>query len=101
MASTYDLFIIALTVLLPLTWYFRESIPFIGGKPTAPIGSAAGASSNKKVEEGDPRDFVGKMERGVSLTEHGVQSARGLFVTEQAMCDVLRFADGHGGGVRN
>ncbi|WVQ84078.1 hypothetical protein IAT38_006223 [Cryptococcus sp. DSM 104549] len=62
MPSPIDLVIILLTVSLPLLWFFRESLPIIGGKPRP---AAAGASGSKKaaVEEGDPRDFVGKMTR--------------------------------------
>jgi len=59
-----DLTIIGLTLLLPLLWFFRESLPFIGGKPRAKV--AAPTTTKRKEDEGDPRDFVGKMQRGVS-----------------------------------
>jgi len=59
-----DLTIIFLTLLLPLLWYFRESLPIIGGKPKSATTTGA---PKKREEEGDPRDFVGKMERGVSF----------------------------------
>lgn len=59
-----DLTIIVLGVILPLLWFFRESLPIIGGKPRST--GAPVAASKKKEEEGDPRDFVGKMQRGVS-----------------------------------
>ena len=62
-----DLTIVLLTLLLPLLWYFRESLPIIGGKPKKV--SATGAPK-KREEEGDPRDFVSKMGRGVSVLLH-------------------------------
>lgn len=61
-----DLTIVGLAILLPLLWYFRESLPIIGGKPRAAV--SVPAHSKRKEDEGDPRDFVGKMQRGVSLT---------------------------------
>ncbi|WWC87086.1 uncharacterized protein L201_001972 [Kwoniella dendrophila CBS 6074] len=64
MATQLDILIILLTVSLPLLYLFRESLPFIGGKPIAPKQNGLAASKiNKVEEEGDPRDFVGKMER--------------------------------------
>lgn len=69
MPAPIDLFILALTILLPLAWYFRDSLPIIGGRSKAGgagSGGAAGIGKKGAVEEGDPRDFVGKMERGVS-----------------------------------
>lgn len=66
MASPIDYVIILLTIVLPLTYYFRESLPFIGGRP-ATASSNGHAVPKRKEEEGDPRDFVGKMERAVSL----------------------------------
>ena len=64
--SPVDLTIVLLTLLLPLLWYFRESLPIIGGKPKNVTTNAP----RKREEEGDPRDFVGKMERGVSFGQH-------------------------------
>ena len=68
MPSTTDLVIIALTVLLPLLFFFRNSLPFIGAKPASANGVYANGHGPRKKEEGggDPRDFVGKMEKGVS-----------------------------------
>lgn len=69
MPAAIDLFILSLTILLPLAWYFRDSLPIVGGRARAGASSsrAAGGPAKKgAVEEGDPRDFVGKMERGVS-----------------------------------
>jgi NADPH-ferrihemoprotein reductase len=62
-----DLTIILLTLLLPLLWYFRESLPIVGGKAKKITTTGA---SKKREEEGDPRDFVAKMERGVSPILH-------------------------------
>jgi len=68
MPTVIDLVIIFLTISLPLAFWFRESIPFIGGKPRSALTSnGVAASAKSKVEEGDPRDFIGKMERGVSI----------------------------------
>jgi len=72
MPSPVDLVIILLAIALPLLFIFRESIPGIGGrKPTLPgddsaerktdVAGAAGAY------DGDPRDFVEKMNKLVSL----------------------------------
>ncbi|ODN75426.1 hypothetical protein L202_06577 [Cryptococcus amylolentus CBS 6039] len=61
MPGATDTVIIALTILLPLLYFFRNSLPFIGGKPkNAP---SAAVSEKTAVEEGDPSDFVGKMAR--------------------------------------
>lgn len=66
MASPIDYVIILLTIILPLAYYYRDSLPVIGSKPAA--SSLNGhAAPKRKEEEGDPRDFVGKMERAVSL----------------------------------
>ncbi|GFZ49232.1 NADPH-hemoprotein reductase [Saitozyma sp. JCM 24511] len=61
MPSPVDLTILLLTILLPLAWWFRNSLPIIGGKPRAAL--TTNGSASRKVDEGDPRDFVGKMER--------------------------------------
>lgn len=66
MASQVDLLIIALAVILPLLFWFRESIPFIGKPKGDEFGRSAGDSAAAEEEEGDPRDFVGKMTRAVS-----------------------------------
>jgi NADPH-ferrihemoprotein reductase len=66
MPSPLDLTIIALTLLLPIMFWFRESLPFIGAKRRAAVST--GNVTKAKVDEGDPRDFVGKMERAVSIT---------------------------------
>ncbi len=69
MPSAVDLVIVFLTIALPLAFWFRNSIPFIGGKPRAAVSNGINGHGAKasKVDEGDPRDFVGKMERGVSF----------------------------------
>jgi NADPH-ferrihemoprotein reductase len=67
MASPIDLLIIFLTIALPLAFYFRDSLPIIGTKAKTLSPSANGhAAPKKREDEGDPRDFVGKMERAVS-----------------------------------
>lgn len=70
MATSVDWLIVGLAILLPLLWWNRNSLPFIGGKPRA--AGAAVASSNAAggaaaEEVGDDRDFYDKMKRGVSF----------------------------------
>lgn len=65
MATTVDLVIIALVVVLPLLFFFRNSLPFIGGKPR----QVASAVASKVADEGDERDFFDKMQRGVSFQQ--------------------------------
>lgn len=67
MASPFDLLILFLTIALPLAYYFRDSLPIIGAKSSPSTVLSNGNVSKKREEEGDPRDFVGKMERAVSL----------------------------------
>lgn len=66
MASPIDYVIILLTIILPLAYYYRDSLPIVGGKPAASTSNGH-AAPQRKEEEGDPRDFVGKMDRAVSL----------------------------------
>ena len=61
--GTYDLTLVILTLALPLLWWFRESLPFIGSKPRLPTSNGTAKTA---VDEGDPRDFVQRMERAVS-----------------------------------
>ncbi|EIW68745.1 hypothetical protein TREMEDRAFT_71903 [Tremella mesenterica DSM 1558] len=57
MPSPIDIVILLLTIILPLGWYFRNSLPLIGTKrPPTQV-------KTKVEEDGDPRDFVSKMER--------------------------------------
>lgn len=65
--SQVDLVILFLAVALPLLWWFRESLPFIGGKPASAADASLKRGGAGADDEGDPRDFVGKMERGVSI----------------------------------
>jgi NADPH-ferrihemoprotein reductase len=96
MPSPIDLTILLLTILLPLAWWFRNSLPIVGGKPRAAL--TTNGSASRKVDEGDPRDFVGKMERAVSMiavsrcTRHIAPFAL-LIVSEQTLCHVLRLPD--------
>jgi NADPH-ferrihemoprotein reductase len=69
MASPFDLLILFLTFALPLAYYFRDSLPIIGAKAGPASVVSNGHVPKKREEEGDPRDFVGKMERAVSLLE--------------------------------
>lgn len=67
MLSAVDIVIITLTVALPLLYFFRESLPFIGGKTRAAAPHAA-VTNKANVDEGDPSDFVGKMTRAVRVS---------------------------------
>lgn len=77
MASPVDIVLIVLTILLPILFIYRDSLPYIGGKSASSASSAAAAAGNgangiggkdgEKREVGDPRDFVEKMESAVSL----------------------------------
>jgi NADPH-ferrihemoprotein reductase len=71
MASPFDILILLLTIGLPLAYYFRDSLPIIGGKSNPAAAVTNGHATKKREEEGDPRDFVGKMERAVSLNRMG------------------------------
>lgn len=67
MLSAIDIVIITLTIALPLLFFFRESLPFIGGKTRAAAPHAA-IANKASVDEGDPSDFVGKMTRAVRVS---------------------------------
>lgn len=67
MPSAVDIVIIVLTVALPVLYFFRESLPFIGGRTRAAAPHAPVANKTS-VEEGDPSDFVGKMRRAVRVS---------------------------------
>lgn len=71
MASPVDMIIIVLTIALPLLFFFRNSLPFIGGRSRDGADGASAGSlkrSSTGMDEGDdPRDFVDKMARGVSV----------------------------------
>lgn len=67
MPSAVDIVIIVLTVALPVLYFFRESLPFIGGRTRAAAPHALVANKTS-VEEGDPSDFVGKMRRAVRVS---------------------------------
>lgn len=96
MPSPVDLTILLLTILLPLAWWFRNSLPIIGGKPRAAL--TTNGSASRKVDEGDPRDFVGKMERAVSVVAitwctGSIAPFALLIVPEQTLRHVLRLPD--------
>lgn len=86
--SQVDLVILFLTVALPLLWWFRDSLPFIGGKPRSSADAAAlkRGGVGGADEDGDPRDFVGKMERGVSIMQFRRSEWASIF------CPLLRQA---------
>jgi NADPH-ferrihemoprotein reductase len=65
MPSPVDLVIILLAVALPLLFFFRESIPGIGGRKRAVVDDGPSTSSATGGYEGDPRDFVEKMDKMV------------------------------------
>ncbi|KAK4687869.1 NADPH-ferrihemoprotein reductase, partial [Tremellales sp. Uapishka_1] len=62
MPAPIDILIIALTIVLPLAYYFRDSLPFIGVKPDK-VALGARTSGHGGADEGDTRDFVDKMQR--------------------------------------
>lgn len=64
MPSPADTVIVGLLVLLPVLYIFRNSLPFIN-KPAS--SAAVNVKSKVPEDEGDPSDWVEKMERGVSL----------------------------------
>ena len=66
MPSPLDLAIALLTLLLPLAWYYRDSLPLIGGKPRVTALTNGHGHNKLKVDDGDPRDFVEKMAKSVS-----------------------------------
>ncbi len=72
MPSPVDIVIITLTILLPVLYIYREQLPIIGGKTRDEVlangnGHVNGNGKEKGGEdEGDPRDFVDKMEKAVS-----------------------------------
>ncbi|ORX34417.1 electron transporter [Kockovaella imperatae] len=65
--GSYDLTLIILTLALPLLWWFRDSLPFIGGKLREAVASKTHSNGSVKpsVDHGDPRDFVQKMDRAI------------------------------------
>lgn len=94
--SQVDLVILFLAVALPLLWWFRESLPFIGGKPAGAADASLKRGGAGADDEGDPRDFVGKMERGVStsfLSHSAVSGGRRVSgVVQSGAADIRRWA---------
>ena len=67
MPTPADTLIVVLLVLLPVLYYYRETLPLIG-KPVK-LGDRAGVNGNagkKQEEEGDPRDWLEQMQKAVS-----------------------------------
>jgi NADPH-ferrihemoprotein reductase len=68
MPSPIDILIISLTILLPVLYLFRDSLPLIGAKqPVSLLPKGASDVVPPVVEKGDPRDFVDQLERSVSV----------------------------------
>ncbi|KAI5450457.1 hypothetical protein NCC49_003079 [Naganishia albida] len=65
MPSPVDLTLVVLTILLPILYLYRNSIPFINAPKDAAnkINGVAGKAASALADEGDPRDWVAKMER--------------------------------------
>lgn len=68
MPSSVDLTLVVLTILLPILYLYRNSLPFINAPKDAAnkINGVAGKAVSTVLDEGDPRDWVAKMERNVS-----------------------------------
>lgn len=66
MPSTVDLVLVLLTILLPVCYLYRESLPIIGGKSRSAPAGFVDVKKRVQEEDGDPRDFVEKMKKGVS-----------------------------------
>jgi len=66
MPSPIDILIISLTILLPLLFFYRDSLPLIGGKHPGTTSSLLPKGASDVVpplDRGDPRDFVYQLER--------------------------------------
>jgi hypothetical protein len=72
MPSPIDITLVVLTILLPVLYLYRNSIPFINSPKDAAntVNSIGGKVASVVVDEGDPRDWVAKMEKNVSLRAH-------------------------------
>lgn len=97
-SSSSDVVVLAVGIILAAVYLFREQI-FTGKPKSAPVPSAKGSASN-----GNPRDFIAKMKEGVSpqFDRHPPPPVLTLpRRTEKAHRHLLRFANGHGGGIRH
>ncbi|GHJ84407.1 hypothetical protein NliqN6_0809 [Naganishia liquefaciens] len=65
MPSPVDLTLVVLTILLPILYLYRNSLPFINSPKDAAnkINGVAGKAAAALADEGDPRDWVAKMEK--------------------------------------
>lgn len=69
MPTPADTLIVVLLVLLPVLYYYRDTLPLIG-KPakSGDRASVNGVNGKKKEDEGDPRDWLEQMQRAVSIS---------------------------------
>jgi hypothetical protein len=69
MPTPADTLIVVLLVLLPVLYFYKDSLPLIG-KPSKNSGDRAGVNGNGSKggveEEGDPRDWLEQMNKAVS-----------------------------------
>jgi NADPH-ferrihemoprotein reductase len=68
MPSGLDIVLVLLTILLPVCYLYRESLPIIGGRTRSDQAGFVDVKKRAMEEDGDPRDFVEKMKKGVSVT---------------------------------
>lgn len=70
MPTPADTLIVVLLVLLPVLYFYKDSLPLIG-KPSKNSGDRAGVNGNGSKggveEEGDPRDWLEQMNKAVSF----------------------------------
>jgi hypothetical protein len=87
MPTPADTLIVVLLVLLPVLYFYKDSLPLIG-KPSKNSGDRAGVNGNGSKggveEEGDPRDWLEQMNKAVSC--------RSSCVVEKREKEVLTFS---------
>jgi hypothetical protein len=80
MPTPADTLIVVLLVLLPVLYFYKDSLPLIG-KPSKNSGDRAGVNGNGSKggveEEGDPRDWLEQMNKAVSCRSSCVVEERG------------------------
>jgi hypothetical protein len=79
MPTPADTLIVVLLVLLPVLYFYKDSLPLIG-KPSKNSGDRAGVNGNGSKggveEEGDPRDWLEQMNKAVSCRSSCVVEKR-------------------------
>lgn len=79
MPTPADTLIVVLLVLLPVLYFYKDSLPLIG-KPSKNSGDRAGVNGNGGKggveEEGDPRDWLEQMNKAVSCRSSCVVEKR-------------------------